>query len=379
VKRKFITGEIMKKLVGRLRYSPLAVLALLVVGSLLTPGDIATGVATCPVVRKFRGSTTVFPIMANSEGPFEASRVGTDAQLASIGSGNGLNELRLFNGTNHLAPSSRALNGTELGQLYAFNIARDGFVMAVRNSGTMGFINNITKTQVEQIYEGTITNWNQLGGPSAAIVPRARITGSGTQPDFLSNFSVDATAENNVINATGLPRLVESSDMAAAAAGNDFQIAYTSLANLDFPGMKVLTLNSIPPSQATVGNGTYPALRTLWLAVAKTAFANRIDDSSTVLADDMVNFALSQAGQIIAAAEFVPVGAAALPPIPDWDVNMDGNTSLSDLGAITARWGQTSGCQGWIRADANNNSGVTLGDIGVVTSRWGNPGFQPPN
>ncbi len=208
----------------------------------------------------------------------------------------------------------------------------------------MGFISNITKTQVEQIYEGTLTNWNQLGGPNAAIVPRARITGSGTQPDFLGNFSVDATAEANVIAATGLPRLTESSDMAAAAANNDFQIAYTSLANLDFPGMKVLTLNGIPPSQATVGNGTYPALRTLWLAVAKTAFVNRIDDSPTVLADDLVNFAMSQAGQIIVAVEFVPVGAPALPPIPDWDVNMDTSTSLGDLIATTAKWGQSSGC-----------------------------------
>ena len=369
----------MNKLVRRLRYAPVAVLALLVVGSMLTPSEVVTGAATCPVVPKIRGSTTVFPITANAEGPFEAAWPGTDAQLASIGSGNGLNELRLFNGTNHVAPSSRPLNGTELGQLYGFLIGRDGFVMAVRNSGNMGFINNITKTQVEQIYEGTLTNWNQLGGPNQAIVPRARITGSGSQPDFLSNFSVDATAEANVIAATGLPRLTESSDMAMAAASNDFQIVYTSLANTNFPGLKALTLNGIPANDATVANGTYPAPRTLWLAVAKTAMVNRIDDSPTVRGDDFVNFILSPGGQLIVEAEFVPVGAPALPPIPDWDVNMDGNTSLSDLGAITARWGQTSGCTGWIRADANNSSGVSLGDIGVVTGRWGNPGFAPPN
>ena len=369
----------MNKLIARLRFAPVALLALLVAGSALTPGDMAKGAATCPVVSQIRGSTTVFPISSASEGPFEANWPGSDAQLASIGSGNGLNELRLFNGTNHLAPSSRPLNSTELSQLYAFLIGRDGFVMAVRNSGTMGFINNITKTQVEQIYEGTITNWNQLAGPNAAIVPRARITGSGTQPDFLSNFSVDATAEANVIAATGLPRLTESSDMAAAAANNDFQIAYTSIANTDFPGLKPLTLNGVAPSHQNIANQTYPALRTLWLAVAKTAFVNRIDDSPTVRADDYVNFIMTAAGQVIVASQFVPIGASALPPIPDWDVNLDTSTSLGDLIAVTAKWGQSSGCTGWIRSDANNSAGVSLGDIGVVTGRWGNPGFQPPN
>jgi hypothetical protein len=167
--------------------------------------------------------------------------------------------------------------------------------------------------------------------------------------------------------------------MAAAAANNDFQISYTSIANTDFPGMKPLNLNGVAPSHQNIANQTYPALRTLWLAVAKTAFVNRIDDSPTVRADDYVNFIMTTAGQTIVASQFVPVGASALPPIPDWDVNMDGNTSLSDLGAITARWGQTSGCTGWIRADANNSAGVSLGDIGVVTGRWGNPGFVPPN
>ena len=67
-------------------------------------------------------------------------------------------------------------------------------------------------------------------------------------------------------------------------------------------------------------------------------------------------------------------------PIPDWDVNMNGATSLSDLGAVTAKWGQSSGgCPGWIRADVNNSVNVSLGDIGGVTGKWGNPGFIPPN
>ncbi len=370
----------MNRIVSRLKYAPMAVLALLIAGSVVAPSDPTDAVATCPVVTKVRGSTTWRPITENTEPIFESQWPGTDAQTAFIGSGNGLTELRQFNGTNYVAPSSRPLNTTELQTLYGFLAGRDAFVMEVRNSAEMGFVNNITSSQVEGIYEGTITNWSQLGGPNQAIVPRARITGSGSQPDFLSHFSIDSTLEANTIAATGLPRLTESVEMSQAVAANNYQIAYTSLGNVAYPGTKALTLNGIAPSQTTVSNGTYPAIRTLWLAVAKTANYNRFDDSAVVRGDDWVNFVLSVAGQgIVNAADFVPVGTPANPPIPDWDINLDGNTSLSDLGAVTARWGQSSSCTGWIRADANNSSNVSLGDIGVVTGRWGNAGFVPPN
>jgi hypothetical protein len=48
------------------------------------------------------------------------------------------------------------------------------------------------------------------------------------------------------------------------------------------------------------------------------------------------------------------------------------------LGAISRKWGLTTACKGWIRADANNNATVSLGDIGVVTSHWGQTGFVAP-
>jgi phosphate transport system substrate-binding protein len=349
-------------------------------GGLALPFSRTSAVAQCPISTRVRGSTTVFPITQGAEAPFEATRPGSDLLLASIGSGNGLNEL--LAGNNEVAPSSRPLKPAELAVAYDFEIGRDGFVMAVQNSVQMDFINNITKTQVEQIYEGVIDFWDEggLGGPHIAIVPRARITGSGSQPDFLSSFSVDSTLENNTIAATGLPRLVESSDMAQAAAANAFQIAYTSLANLDVPGMKVLTLNGIAPTVATVQGGTYPAPRELHLAVSKIGVVNRIDSSKHVIGDDLVNYLLTNTGQnIVAAQGFVKVPVPLQQVIPDWDVNMNGATSLSDLGAVTAKWGQSSGCNGWIRADVNNSSNVSLGDIGGVTGKWGNPGFIPPN
>ncbi len=65
-------------------------------------------------------------------------------------------------------------------------------------------------------------------------------------------------------------------------------------------------------------------------------------------------------------------------PSPTTTFNLDGAIGLGDLGNIIGRWGQTSSCSGWIRADVNNDGAVGLADIGKVTAHWGQAGFISP-
>lgn len=360
-----------------------ALVALLIVGSFTSPGTMpALAVGSCPITLKADGSTTVQAVSEAVEAPFEASRPGTDVQFGFIGSGNGINEVLAH--TNDIAPSSRALNaGAETTNLWPFLIGHDAFVMAIQDSPELAGVTNITAAQVKGIYEGTITNWNQIpGGPDHAIVPRARITGSGSQPDFLGKFAIVSSSEAATIAATGLPRLTESVDMAQAAAANNYQIAYTGLPFMTTPGMRALPLEGVLPSISSIRSLTYPiqGRRDLYLMDPKTSFNSRFDSSPTVLADDLVNYYLSTAGQaLVENVGDVSITAPAQQPIPDWDVNLNGAVSLSDLGAITSKWGQSSSCNGWIRADVNNNKAVSLSDIGGVTSHWGGAGFVPPS
>jgi hypothetical protein len=145
----------------------------------------------------------------------------------------------------------------------------------------------------------------------------------------------------------------------------------------------------LTPSEATglyvyavAKNGNDPEAGDLLYATRDRYGAPRIDNTATVYADDWINYAFSAEGQyLVAQAGLVPKypGGATTPPIPDWDINMDGNTSLGDFGQIIGKWGQAAACPGWIRADANNSGGVSLGDFGVIIGKWGNPGFIPPN
>jgi phosphate transport system substrate-binding protein len=386
----------MYRLFNRIILSLAVLVAVVTVGSVFGGGSATLPLQVesaqfCPIALKAEGSTTVFPITRASEAPYESLfGPGTDIQLASIGSTNGINLLTA--GQVEVAPSSRPLSAGEASGKYVFKVALDAFVIAVKNDPQMSFLDNgITVPQIVQIYTaGAGINglyWDQLsppipGAPHRLIVPRARITGSGSQPDFLSKFGISAAAEAATIDATGLPRQVESSDMAAVAAANLDHISYTSLANLLTPGMKIVKLSDgvggfIEPTTETVINQTYPRRRELFLAMRDNAVNPRIDNSNFVRADDFINFVRSAAGTtIVAGTGFVSINPGARPPVPDWDVNMDGNTSLGDLGAVSSKWSQQSTCKGWIRADVNNSSNVSLADIGGVTSKWGQPGFQ---
>lgn len=362
---------------------------------------------TCPVTLKSEGSTTVYPGLAQAKSGFEAANTGTTLTLLASGSGKGLNRLRFGNegGTGSelaerspisIAASSRALSTAEKAKLYGWKIGADAFVILVSAKSEMSFISNITTGDVKGIWEGTITNWNYFaGGPNQPIVPRSRITLSGSYADFISSgkFNINSTSEANTITATGLPRLTTSAEE-AEAANTLYQIVYTSLANLPEKindantNVKALTLNGIAPTGANVLNETYPLAgrRDLYLAMQKWSVmtsAAALNDSDIVRAQALVNYMSSSAGQnALTASGLVALPVAPGVAIPPADVNLDGAVGLADIGQVTGKWGTSSSggtCKGWVRADTNADGSVGLADIGVVTGKWGQTGFTAPN
>jgi ABC-type phosphate transport system substrate-binding protein len=349
--------------------------------------QLVDAAGACPITIRDNGSTTLQPIRLAIKPVFEAQWAPgtTDAQIFN-GSGNGIADLTGFNADT--ASSSRPLkfsNGETTGK-YVWQVAKDSFVIGVHNSPAMAFLasGGLTRGNLTQIYNAGagISNlhWDELspaptGAPHSLIIPRMRITGSGSRPDFDSQISVPDANEDATNIATGLPRLTESLDMADQVSANDNQIAYTSLSQIStHPNMLVVAIDGVVPTAANVSSYALP--RQLFIATNDKTLVNRIDNSQQVRADDWINFFRSPAGDALIAAEGYPtIPAASVPPIPDWDVNLDGNTSLGDLGAVASHWGLTSTCKGWVRADGNNDGRVSLSDIGTVTSHWGQDGL----
>ena len=143
-------------------------------------------------------------------------------------------------------------------------------------------VKSITLQQLQDIYMGKITNWQQLGGKDLAIVAVQRELSSGTRGAF------DELALGNQ-QAVG-PKLITvaaNADVAAEVASEPAAIGYIGLGYLN-SSVKAMAINGIIPSKNSVQDGTFPLRRPLSLLTGPL---------SQPLANDFINFVLSPEGQ----------------------------------------------------------------------------------
>lgn len=117
-------------------------------------------------------------------------RVNTPAIARPNGSGAG--KKLLYGSTNNtavnFARSSSALNSAEVsGALTAYPFAQDEVVGAVKASNSYA-PTALSPQQLIGIYEGTITNWNQVGGANASITALLPQSSSGTRAFFIAQL-----------------------------------------------------------------------------------------------------------------------------------------------------------------------------------------------
>lgn len=127
--------------------------------------------------------------------------------------GSGAGKSRLYGASNvpqvDFARSSAALNDAETqAGLQLLPFARDVIVIAVSNNVQSNAPATITGQQFVDIYQGEITNWNQIGGQNGAIVPLKPQTDSGTY----SFFNSQMTALNGGTPITYGPNVVTAQE-----------------------------------------------------------------------------------------------------------------------------------------------------------------------
>lgn len=146
----------------------------------------------------FWGSTTVQPIIQEAEAEYEAFNTTIDIEFG--GSGSGEAKTALDNGTAQIGMASSFQNSMNNSNYQIFIIAYDGLAIIVHPSNT---IQNLTADQVRKIYNGTITNWKDLGGADKSIVCVRREAGSGSNDYFENkimmkdNYTTDSREEKS--------------------------------------------------------------------------------------------------------------------------------------------------------------------------------------
>jgi len=85
-------------------------------------------------------------------------------------------------------------------------------------------VNNLTKAQLQGIWNGTYKNWNQVGGTDAPIAVFSAQTGSGTQSTWKSYLGTDPTSSSNAVNCVGAtcggPAVIFENQLASLNAGS---------------------------------------------------------------------------------------------------------------------------------------------------------------
>ncbi len=166
-------------------------------------------------------------------------------QAEFVGSGAGIEAVT--NGSADIGNSSRNLKDEEKAKGVAENIvAIDGIAIVSDPANT---VDNLTKDQLINIYNGTTANWKELGGADQPIVVIGREAGSGTRSAFEELLKLeDACKYSNELDSTGA--------VMAKAASTPGSIGYVSLDVLDNT-VKTMKLESIEPTPENIKAGSY--------------------------------------------------------------------------------------------------------------------------
>ena len=236
------------------------------------------------------GSTTVNPIMMSVEEKYEGIHSNISISITATGSGTGA--AAAINGTADIAMLSRDLSASEISSgLVSTTIGKDGIAVIINTTGTT--VDGLTLEQIAKIYDGTYTNWNQLGGDDKSIVVCGRESSSGTRGAFEEILSKKVTG---FTSASVVDTMLESSSnnaLLSAIEQTSYSIGYVSLGIADENAdsrFKAVSVGGVAATVDNVVNGTYLLQRDLILATMGIA-------SGAVA--DLIDYVLSDAGQKI--------------------------------------------------------------------------------
>jgi len=162
-----------------------------------------------------------------------------------VGSGAGIEAVT--NGTADIGNSSRSLKDEEKAAGVVENVvAIDGIAVCVDPANEVA---DLTKEQLTNIYNGTVTNWKEVGGADEPIIVIGREAGSGTRGAFEELVDlVDGYKYANELDSTGA--------VIAKVASTPGAIGYASLDALD-DSVKSLSLEGVEATAENIKAGNY--------------------------------------------------------------------------------------------------------------------------
>jgi len=268
------------------RLIPLAALA--AAGLLGVAGSVAAAGRGITV----KGSDTMVILAQRWAETYMAGHPGSIVQVTGGGSGTGI--AALINGTTDICTASRPMKEDEKRKLRD-RFQSMGTEIAVAKDGLSIYLNDqnpvkqLSFAQLRDIYTGTISNWKQVGGNDALIVPYGRENSSGTYVYFKDNVLLGRDYSPRCQTLPGTAAVVN------AVVRDPNGIGYGGAAYAK--GVKDCAVSkdeknpAVLPNAATVKDGSYPVTRDLF-------FYTRVRPAGDT--KKFIDWVLSDEGQALA-------------------------------------------------------------------------------
>lgn len=242
-----------------------------------------------------KGSTTVLPITQKAIEAFSKTRNDVSISVDGSGSGNGIKAL--LDGTTDIANSSRSMKEKELSTAKERGLtirevpcAIDMIVVITHPTNR---VRNLTAAQLKGIYDGSITNWKEVGGPDQNIVVISRDTSSGTYEYWNEHIMKkgDVTPRAQLQASNGA--------VVTTVANNPRAIGYIGFGYVG-RSIKVVDVDGIKATIYNGKSGRYPISRKLFMYVNEKNYSPA--------ARAFVQFILSPRGQrLVREADYIPL------------------------------------------------------------------------
>ncbi len=237
------------------------------------------------------GSTTVNSVAADAAEVLrgDGMRITVDSQGGSAG---GIAQLGA--GQIEIAMSSKEVSPEERGryphvEFVSTEIGQDAVGVIVRRQVARGGVRNLTRDQLEALFEGKVQNWQELGGPDLAVFVYDKEPGRGTR-EVLDRYLYGPDASSPPPPQADNYAVVGGNEEARAkllsTPGAVAPLSASFVAG--FPELATVAVDGVAPTPSTVRDGTYPLARPLFLVT---------DGPPAGAAKRFVDFVLSPAGQ----------------------------------------------------------------------------------
>lgn len=240
------------------------------------------------------------------QGIFYATREIKSIQIQGRGTPSGIESLKA--GTcdvamlvHKLSPlDAKAMGEGAINAESGSRLAMDGVAVVVHKDNPVA---NLTVAEVGKIFSGEITNWEQVGGPSAPVKAFALRDTFGTRRFF----------ERVFLGGRGLAPAVREIDVHSMVpehvSQDPWAIGFCSISMAgqcrEMPIRKDTDSEAVAPSPQNIRSLAYPASRSMYLYVRA--------DSRNVFAQDFIRVSLGAAGQeIVGRFGFVPAEGGAV-------------------------------------------------------------------